>query len=304
MNVRALSATIGWCYVLLWGLCNYPTLLSNIKLRSIQGISIDYLFFNGMGFSLYTMYTASMYCSSLVREEFKLANGQYPLIKLNDVVFGTHNLIVNMVILSQAYVWGFKKNDNQRISILGVTILGITFLYVVLGGVYIYIHDGLVPTDSHFNWVYLFTSFGLVKIFMSVCKNIPQILYNYNRKSTHGWPILMVWLDFFGGFFSFVQLLVDAYGVGDMTAVFDNLPKLLLAIEVFVADAVFFWQHYYLYAESDLNKYGPVKTYSAVEEDEEFVVEHSHDHDHRNQSFCQNPMDPTDGSELQRLLSG
>lgn len=304
MNVKALSATVGWIYVLFWGLCNYPTLISNIKLKSIQGISIDYLFFNGMGFSLYTMYTSAMYFSSLVREEFKLSNGQYPLIKLNDVVFGSHNLVVNMVILSQAYVWGFKKNDNQYLSGLGMIILGITFGYVVIGAGYIYMKDGFEPVENEFNWVYLFTSFGLVKILMSICKNIPQIIYNYNRKSTHGWPILMIWLDFLGGFLSFVQLIIDAYSVGDMYAMLDNLPKLLLAIEVFIADAIFFWQHYYLYANSDLAKYGPTKSYSAVEEDEEFVVEHSHDHDHRAESFCHTPMDPTDGSELQRLLSG
>lgn len=306
VDLVSLSHTIGWAYVFIWGLSNYPTIISNIRFKSVQGISIDYMFFNAFGFLLYVLYTGSMYCSPLVREEFKLEVGGYPLIKLNDLIFGCHNLFTNLIILSQAFFWNFKRNDNQKLSRSAKIIISIIFGYLVFGGLYIHHNHKWEPVPDSFNWVYIFTSLGLIKIFMSVCKNIPQILYNYNRKSTHGWPILMVWLDFVGAFLSFIQLLLDSYEVGNMMAVFDNLPKFLLAIQVFIADAVFFTQHYWLYYDNDVSKYGPLKTGmegygAAVQEDEEFLLEHAHDHDHSRAGSCH--VSIMDKGELQRLIN-
>jgi cystinosin len=315
VKLKHLSTLIGWLYVVLWGVSNYPPIISNWQLHSVQGISIDYMYFNMMGFILYTLYTSTMWGSPLVRREFYDENGLWPLIRLNDVMFGVHNMCTNGVVLSQAYCWGFKRNDNQRLSRLAKVILSIVATYLIGSGSYIYSTQGWEPVANVFNWMHLLTSLGLVKIGMSVCKNIPQIMYNYNRKSTHGWPILMIWLDFLGALLSFVQLLLDAYVAGDMTAVFDNKPKLLLSIQVFIADAIFFVQHYYLYYESDVKQYGPFKAdiaavasghayQSIVEEDEEFLTEHAHDHDHLTSPRSGAPctVSSTNKDELQRLL--
>lgn len=306
MSLERISHVIGWVYVVGWGVANYPTVISNAQLKSVQGISIDYMYFNMMGFILYTLYTGMMWGSAVVKQEFFEENGEWPLIRLNDLVFGLHNLFTNSLILSQAYCWGFKKNDNQRLSSTAKTILGLVSLYVLGGGYYIYHTQGFVPVANCFNWMHLFTSLGLVKIGMSVCKNIPQILYNYNRKSTHGWPILMIWLDFTGAFLSFVQLLLDAWQVNDLYAIFDNKPKLFLAIQVFIADFIFFFQHYYLYYDSDVSHYGPFKAdrlsdyASIVEVDEEFVIQHAHDHDHPLSVNCH--TSPTNKDEMLRLV--
>lgn len=305
----SLSTLVGWAYVLLWGVANYPPILSNHALKSIQGISIDYIYFNCMGFVLYTLYTGTMLLSPVVRDEFFLEHGQYPLIKLNDLIFGLHNLATNLFIMSQAYCWGFKKNDNQMLSGTAKFILSMVVLYMASGSYYIYHSQGFEPVSNAFNWVHLFTSLGLVKIFMSVCKNIPQIMYNYNRKSTHGWPILMVWFDFIGALFSFIQLLIDAHNVNNMWSIVNNKPKLFLAIQVFIADTIFFFQHYYLYYEKDVENYGPFKTDtlagygSVVAEDEQFLLEHAHDHDHITQPKKHCPVTNTNKDELQRLMN-
>lgn len=304
-----LSALIGWMYVILWGVANYPPIFSNFALKSIQGISIDYIYFNNMGFVLYTLYTGMMLLSPLIREEFFIEHGEYPLIRLNDLFFGIHNLATNSFIMSQFYCWGFKKNDNQKLSGTAKFILSIVILYLTGGSFYIYYMQGFEPISDAFNWVHLFTSLGLVKIFMSVCKNIPQIMYNYNRKSTHGWPILMIWFDFTGALFSFVQLLVDAHDVNNMWAIFNNKPKLFLAVQVFIADSIFFFQHYYLYYEKDVKDYGPFKTDtlagygSVVTEDEQFLLEHAHDHDHLTEPVKVCTVSNTNKDELQRLIN-
>lgn len=301
--VSHISALIGWSAVIGWGLANYPTIISNHQLKSVQGITMEYLFFNMMGFILYTLYTSLMWGSGLIREEFFLAYGEYPLIKLNDVFFGVHNLFTTAIMLFQAYCCGFRKNDNQVLSLTAKLILSIVAGYLIGGSIYIYQSQGLTPTQGIFNWMYLFTSLGVVKVLMSVFKNIPQIIYNYNRKSTHGWPIVMIWFDFFGASLSLTQLVIDAYLVGNLGAVLDNKPKFFLALQVMIADFVFFIQHYYLYWNADVSTYGPFlsgTTYNSIlQEDEEFIREHAHDHDHPNNSVCH--YTPTDKDELVRL---
>ncbi|GME84803.1 unnamed protein product [Ambrosiozyma monospora] len=298
-----LSKFCGWGYVLCWALAAYPTIISNIKLKSVQGISIDYMIFNTMGFFLYSLYTSSMYGSETVREEFKAAHGNYPLIKVNDIFFGIHGVVLNLILISQAYCWGYKKNDNQKPSLVCKVILSCIFVYIIVSSLAIdkFGEQALFG----FSWLELFTSLGLIKIAMSVCKNIPQILYNYKRKSTHGWPILMVYFEITGSILSFSQLFIDALQIHHLTSIVKNLPKFLLAIEVFLASVIFFVQHYYLYYNNDVQEYGTVKTHSvtegygaAIDEEEEFIAEHEHDHDHVLNVEC--PV--KDEEELHRFL--
>jgi cystinosin len=302
-----LSSVVGWAYVISWGVSNYPPILSNYALHSVQGISIDYIYFNSMGFILYTLYTGTMWASPVVRQEFYMENKEWPLIRLNDLIFGVHNLCTNSIVMSQAYCSNFKKNDNQRLSGIAKIVLSIVILYLLGGSFYIYKTQKFEPIANVFNWMHLVTSLGLVKICMSICKNIPQIIYNYNRKSTHGWPILMIWFDFFGALLSLIQLLIDAYKVNNICAIFDNKPKLFLAIQVFIADFIFFFQHYYLYYNADVEKYGPFKTdtlagyRSVVTEDEQFLLEHAHDHEHALNVECH--VSNTNKEELQRLIN-
>ena len=57
----------------------------------------------------------------------------------------------------------------------------------------------------------------------------------------------MIWFDFFGASMSLIQLIIDALVVNDIMNIFDNKPKLFLAVQVIIADSIFFLQHYYLY---------------------------------------------------------
>lgn len=309
MSLQIVSHVVGWLYVISWGVANYPTIISNIQLKSVQGISIDYIYFNEMGFILYTLYTGLMWKSPLIRKEFFDEYGEYPLIKFNDLIFGLNILLTNSILLSQAYFWNFKKNDNQTLSTAAKFILSIVLSYLILSSYYIYSRQGFEPISNTFNWMKLLTSLGLIKICMSICKNIPQIIYNYNRKSTHGWPILMIWLDFLGAFLSFLQLLLDAWISGDIFAIFDNKPKLFLSIQVIISDIIFFFQHYFLYYNADVRKYGPFKSdhlttsyQSIIQDDEEFLIEHQHDHDHLDTTTENCHKSAISKDELQRLL--
>ena len=81
---------------------------------------------------------------------------------------------------------------------------------------------------------------GYAKLASVLIKCFPQIYWNYKRKSTEGWSIVTVLLDFFGGFFSFASAAL----ANDL-----NLSKILLGLFSVVIDLTFSFQHYCLYSK-------------------------------------------------------
>jgi len=76
---------------------------------------------------------------------------------------------------------------------------------------------------------------------------IPQLYLNFQRKSTEGWSIDAIWMDFAGGVLSVVQMLLYCVMDGDNTQLTGNIPKLLLSCESLSIDTIFVFQHYILY---------------------------------------------------------
>jgi cystinosin len=86
-----------------------------------------------------------------------------------------------------------------------------------------------------------------VKLVVTLVKYMPQVLTNYRNRSTHGWSIYQILLDFVGGVLSLTQLGIDAYLQGDWSGVTGNPVKLALGNIAIVFDVVFMVQHYLLY---------------------------------------------------------
>lgn len=78
-----------------------------------------------------------------------------------------------------------------------------------------------------------------------------------------GWSIANVLLDFAGGLFSFLQMALEAI---NGQAVEINGVKLALAILSMVYDAIFIFQHYYLYNPNKIKQLQPLSEHSALRE--------------------------------------
>ena len=99
---------------------------------------------------------------------------------------------------------------------------------------------------------------GYNKAIISFLKYIPQVYLNYSKKSTAGWSITNVLLDFTGGSLSILQQVIDMvynglngdgysfFGSGDGF----NIVKFLLGAIACVFDIIFFIQHFILYRNS------------------------------------------------------
>ena len=87
---------------------------------------------------------------------------------------------------------------------------------------------------------------GYFKLSISFLKYLPQMYWNWKRKSTVGWSIANILLDFTGGFFSFLQLVLEAIDGQHLNI---NPVKLVLSIMCMIYDIIFVVQHYCLYPQ-------------------------------------------------------
>ena len=97
---------------------------------------------------------------------------------------------------------------------------------------------------------------GYCKAAITFLKYFPQVYLNYKNKSTVGWSIGNVMLDFTGGVFSLLQLIIEAVGngkpiIGDGAF---NLVKFTLSILSIGYNIIFFIQHWVLYPHSHSKK--------------------------------------------------
>ena len=92
-----------------------------------------------------------------------------------------------------------------------------------------------------------------VKLVVTLVKYFPQLFTNYRNRSTQGWSIAQVLLDFVGGILSLAQLVIDTYlqPGKDWSGITGNPVKLALGNVSIFFDIMFMLQHYCLYKEKE-----------------------------------------------------
>ncbi|KNC76859.1 hypothetical protein SARC_10666 [Sphaeroforma arctica JP610] len=105
------------------------------------------------------------------------------------------------------------------------------------------------------------TNLSFLKLIVTITKYIPQALHNFRRKSTVGWSIHNILLDFTGGVLSIFQMMLIAFNLDDLTGFFGNPAKFALGLISIAFDVLFMTQHYILYKD----RYGSGDGYSAVD---------------------------------------
>merc|ERR1712066_604118 len=87
------------------------------------------------------------------------------------------------------------------------------------------------------SWLGYLYLLSYVKVVISFVKYCPQVWMNFKRKSTDGWNIHNVLLDFTGGFLSVLQLLIDANF--DLSQTIGDPAKFLLGNLSMIFDVIF-----------------------------------------------------------------
>lgn len=62
-----------------------------------------------------------------------------------------------------------------------------------------------------FSWLKFIYYFSYLKLIVTGVKYLPQVIYNFKRKSTRGWSVYMIYCDITGGTFGLLQMLTIAF---------------------------------------------------------------------------------------------
>ncbi|KAK6742603.1 hypothetical protein RB195_010078 [Necator americanus] len=235
--VAALVMIVGWAYFTAWSVSFYPQILLNFQRKSVIGLNFDFTVFNIVGFLAYSAYNVFMYFDSNVQAQYEQAHPHSPIpVLLNDVFFPTHAFLACSFTAFQCFIY---ERGNQRISYTCATITVVMAIGSLIAGI--------ATAFDFINMLQFVTSLSYIKMAVTLFKYIPQAILNFRRKSTVGWSIGNVLLDFTGGCLDILQMCLQCWNVADFTAFYGNPVKFGLGLVSSLFDILFIIQHYVLY---------------------------------------------------------
>uniref|UniRef100_A0A914EA64 Cystinosin homolog n=1 Tax=Acrobeloides nanus TaxID=290746 RepID=A0A914EA64_9BILA len=249
--ISVLVIVSGWIYFVAWSVSFYPQIILNYKRSSVEGLNFDFLVLNIIGFACYTVYNLMMYFDDNVQDIY-LDDHPRSLIPVlpNDVVFATHALFACIITVIQCFIY---ERGQQRVS---YTCMGWSTILISFS-----IFSLALTLFDVINWLHFINNLSYVKMAVTLSKYFPQAILNYRRKSTTGWSIGNVLLDFTGGFMDITQMVLQASNTNDWSGFYGNPVKFGLGLVSMIFDVVFMIQHYCLYRHpitEDGSVYDPV----------------------------------------------
>ncbi|XP_066996613.2 cystinosin homolog isoform X2 [Anabrus simplex] len=242
------SIVVGWIYFLAWSISFYPQVYMNWKRKSVVGLNFDFLALNLMGFVLYSLFNGGLYWIRDVENEYLERNpkGLNP-VQINDIVFSLHACFATCVTVAQCFIY---ERAGQTVSKVagGIIVICALFLGISL----------IIAIVEVITWLTFLYFCSYVKLATTLIKYVPQAYMNYRRKSTVGWSIGNIFLDFTGGTLSMLQMILNSYNYNDWASIFGDPTKFGLGLFSVAFDILFMIQHYILYRgasnkEIDLN---------------------------------------------------
>ncbi|XP_075147877.1 lysosomal cystine transporter cystinosin isoform X2 [Haematobia irritans] len=231
------SLIFGWIYFVAWSVSFYPQIWINFKRKSVVGLNFDFIFLNIVGFTLYSVFNCGLFWVSGIQDEYfeRHPRGLNPVM-LNDVVFSLHAMFATSITIYQCFAY---ERGEQRVSKTATGLLSLFAVFVIISA-------GLAA-GSVIHWLDFLYYCSYVKLTITIIKYVPQALMNYRRKSTVGWSIGNILLDFTGGTLSMLQMILNAYNYDDWISIFGDPTKFGLGLFSVLFDVFFMLQHYVFY---------------------------------------------------------
>ncbi|XP_048633442.1 cystinosin homolog isoform X1 [Brassica napus] len=281
---------VGWIAFTSWSISFYPQLILNFRRKSVVGLNFDFVLLNLTKHSSYMIYNVCLYFSPIIQKQYFDTYGDQEMIPVaaNDVAFSIHAVVLTALTLFQIFIY---ERGPQKVSRFA------TGLVVLVWGFAAICFFIALPTHS---WLWLITIFNSIQVAMTCVKYIPQVrndselyifasrvihLYyscscvssqakmNFTRKSTVGWSIGNILLDFGGGLANYLQMVIQSIDQNSWVNFYGNIGKTLLSLISIFFDILFMFQHYVLYPE----KKSP-KSPETGEESNEPLIDPSHEH--------------------------
>eukprot|EP01080_Neovahlkampfia_damariscottae_P008789 gene8789-737_t len=238
-----LSDLSGWIYFISWTLMYYPQIYLNHTKKSASGLSYDFVAYTTMGTTAYFLFNMILFFSDSASKEymnvFELAKNP---IQINDFLFATNSLLSSVVIVVQCLIY---DGGNQEISKPTLGIVSVAYMTL---GFY------LLMSTMSFSFVRFLVLSGQLKLLTILFKYIPQVYFNFKRKSCKGHSLGMIVLDLLGGFFSIAQVYLIAWEQDKSVPIFTGWsinPKIGLGF-LSTSFAIIFWIQHVIYHEKKI----------------------------------------------------
>eukprot|EP00095_Tigriopus_kingsejongensis_P008305 maker-scaffold871_size86487-snap-gene-0.21 protein:Tk08305 transcript:maker-scaffold871_size86487-snap-gene-0.21-mRNA-1 annotation:"unknown" len=232
-----LSFVVGWLYFVAWSVSFYPQIYENWKTKSVVGLNFDFLALNVVGFLLYSIFNLGLYTIQPVQDEYyaRHPTGINP-VQLNDVIFAVHAVLACLVTIGQCLAYERAQQTVSRTCRGILLLMGVVVLLSLI-----------LSFSQKLFWLDFLYVCSYVKLGITLIKYVPQAYMNFKRKSTQGWSIGNILLDFTGGSLSITQMLILAYNNDDWSSIFGDPTKFGLGFFSILFDVFFMLQHYVFY---------------------------------------------------------
>lgn len=228
---------VGWIYFVAWSVSFYPQIIENFRRRSVVGLNFDFLALNITGFLAYGIFNVGLYwISSIEATYFQRHPGGVNPVQLNDVIFTLHAIWATAFTIFQCFIF---ERGGQRVSYSALVLLTLMWLTIFI--------SLFVAVGGKLDWLDFLYVFSYIKLAVTLVKYVPQAWMNCRRRSTEGWSIGNVLLDFTGGVFSLLQMFLISYNYDDWKSIFGDPTKFGLGVFSIFFDLVFMLQHYVLF---------------------------------------------------------
>lgn len=231
--LTVLADLVGWGYFFCWTVSFLPQIYENWRRKCVVGFSFDMLGYFLLSYITYLIYNVTVFFKpELVFEK----SGEDNPVKLTDVVFAIVAFICTVFQAIQCFVY---DRGSQRIHFSTVlACVGCLFGFAVLV---------ILKYFGIGSWFLALQYCGYVKLVVSFGTYSPQVWLNFKRKSTSGFHIGGVLLDFGGGVLSILQMDIYCFIEHSNTQITGNIPKLALGLVTLLFDIILVWQHYVFY---------------------------------------------------------
>lgn len=228
---------LGWISFAAWSVSFYPQVILNFRRKSVVGLNFDFVLLNLTKHSSYMIYNVVLFFSSAVQQQYfrKYGRDQMIPVAANDVAFSVHAVLLTAITLVQIAIY---ERGVQKVSKISIAIVSVVWLAAAV--------CFFIALPNH-SWLWLINIFNSIQVIMTLIKYIPQAIMNFRRKSTDGFSIGNILLDFLGGCTNYAQMVVQSVDQNSWVNFYGNIGKTLLSLVSIFFDLLFMCQHYVLY---------------------------------------------------------
>lgn len=152
------------------------------------------------------------------------------------MVFSCHAVFACIVTIIQCLIY---ERGSQRVSKISLGLALVMMIFLII--------TTCISIAGKLSILNLIYYFSYVKLAITIIKYCPQAYMNFRRKSTEGWSIGNILLDFTGGALSILQMFFLAINYNDWGSIFGSPTKFGLGFFSILFDLLFILQHYVCY---------------------------------------------------------